>query len=175
MLTAGSAILQSRPTPALILTYSIIDTMGWLSSRTTDETVRACFTRFLSDWVLKSEGWECTADDLYGARCALLHTMTGDSKLSRDGKAKRVAYVYGVQKTAAIEQVIASDSSERFAKVSIDRLIEAVKSGAAAFFVQAKRDEEMWSRLVVRSEKFYHILPFDGPAQHIRRGGLTRL
>jgi len=53
MLTAGSAILQSRPMPALILTYSIIDTMGWLSSQVANESVSARFTRFLSDWVLK--------------------------------------------------------------------------------------------------------------------------
>ena len=33
--------------------------------------------------------------DLYAARCGVLHTYTMDSRLSTEGKAKRILYAWG--------------------------------------------------------------------------------
>ena len=162
MLTAGYALEKSYPTPALMLTYSIIDTFGWLSSNSDAEPVGKRFVRFVTDWVLARDDWECTAIDLYGARCALLHRMASHSDHTETGKARRILYVYGATETKPLDAIVPNSSSEAFAKVSIDRLIHAVREGAAAFILQASNDEKQRARVVARSEQYYLNIKFEG-------------
>src|SRR5437870_4084436 len=76
--------------PALILIYAGIDTAGWLASAKPSVEVRCRFCRWVERWLLPAKPLGCTALDLYGARCGILHTFTSDSDLSRQGKARRI-------------------------------------------------------------------------------------
>lgn len=77
---------------AVALVYSTIDALSALTrAQTADDTTRSVFI----DWVNKYmnlQNLACTAKDLYGARCGILHTYTPDSRLRRDGDAKAIVY-----------------------------------------------------------------------------------
>ena len=71
-------------------------------------------------------------------------------------------YVHGATETKPLGVIAANSSSEAFAKVSIDRLIHAVRDGAAAFILQASKDEIQRARVVARSEQYYLNIKFEG-------------
>lgn len=75
---------------ALILIYSFIDRMAWLN--VDDVSNGNDFKNWVNQYLLPQANFLCTADDLWGARCALLHTGTVVSKDSKNGKARKVQY-----------------------------------------------------------------------------------
>ena len=91
--------------PALILIYSSIDTCGWLDSYCAFAT-RASFTDWTENYLLTAKTLQCSALDLYAARCGLLHTLTPDSQLSAHGKARRICYAWGKGKAQDLQRII---------------------------------------------------------------------
>lgn len=75
---------------ALILIYAFIDRMAWFS--VTGDAGGADFKAWVNKYLLPQANFLCSADDLWGARCALLHTGTVESRDSKGGKAKKVQY-----------------------------------------------------------------------------------
>lgn len=96
---------QYHELPALMLTYSAIDIAGWLDS-TGSEQVNVTFTRWVNSYMLPAKSLPCSALDLYGARCGLLHTLTSTSRLSGQGKAKHLAYAWGGSQGRGIAKVV---------------------------------------------------------------------
>ena len=84
--------------PALILIYSAIDSAGWIASDDLDEGVGTRFQNWVNKWMLKSGKLKCTAEELYAARCGVLHTLTPNSTLSEKKGVKRIAYAWGKAK-----------------------------------------------------------------------------
>src|SRR6266446_10096439 len=82
---------KRRHLPALILIYTTIDSIAWLTSRNDLSRVRERFESWVSRWLTPSL-LQCSATELYAARCGILHTFTSRSDLSDSGKARRVAY-----------------------------------------------------------------------------------
>ncbi|HVN49282.1 MAG TPA: hypothetical protein VMU30_10745 [Bacteroidota bacterium] len=82
--------------PGLTLLYSLIDIMAWLSRPSEqDDVTRSDFINWVNKYLLSVNNFNCTAQDLYGARCALIHSGTAESKLSRDGGARSIYYTIG--------------------------------------------------------------------------------
>ena len=77
-------------TPSLILLYSAIDIAGWLNSE--HRKVQDRFTEWVDKYLLPNSSLKCTALDLYGARCGLVHSYSSDSDLSRSGKVTPIGY-----------------------------------------------------------------------------------
>lgn len=80
--------------PTLILIYSAIDGAAWLS-HAEDDNKKEHFINWVNEWIMPQKKLNCTAIDLYAARCALLHTYTSKARLTRQGDAKQMCYVYG--------------------------------------------------------------------------------
>src|SRR5690349_17875223 len=84
--------------PALCLTYSFIDTLGWAASEKTPQNVGARFEDWVNRWLLPSlreHTTEVCAIDLYAARCAVLHTLTSESDLRAKGKKLDASHMLG--------------------------------------------------------------------------------
>lgn len=80
--------------PALILLYSGIDAMAWLSSPAGQEDVsRSDFLKWCEKYLLHpTADKNVTPLDLYAARCGLVHQHTADSKLYRKGEVTKLFY-----------------------------------------------------------------------------------
>ena len=98
LLGAIALCLQSGfPEGALVLLYSGIDTLGLLAAaQGTNDASRKTFEGWCQLYLvprLKSiEGQTVAPEDLWSARCGVLHTSTPVSKLSREGKAHELWY-----------------------------------------------------------------------------------
>lgn len=80
----------------LILLYSWIDRMAWLSVETEESNGRD-FKRWVDRFLAPEMDLRCTSDELWAARCALLHTGSSESRDTNSGKARKLLY-YGGEK-----------------------------------------------------------------------------
>jgi hypothetical protein len=84
--------------PALIILYSGIDIMGSLS-RPPDRDPRVRntkdnFKRWARDFLLPNSGLKCNEDDLYAARCGLIHSLSYRSVSKDKPPPRSIEYIY---------------------------------------------------------------------------------
>ncbi|HXA19533.1 MAG TPA: hypothetical protein VN380_21265 [Thermoanaerobaculia bacterium] len=79
--------------PALILIYAGIDSMAWLNLPEGKHDVTATeFIQWCNRYLLLPEDAELRAEDLYAARCGLLHSYTAESRRYREKKVTKLFY-----------------------------------------------------------------------------------
>lgn len=79
-----------------ILMYSAIETMGLLDAPPSQgKATGATFKAWVTKYILTDPRLTFSDVDLWGARCAVLHTFTTASDLSNDGKAKEIIFFVG--------------------------------------------------------------------------------
>ena len=79
---------------ALILIYSWVDRLAWLSVESEDSS-GADFKAWLNKYLFTDTSkLTCNANDLWASRCSLLHTGTAEARDVKRGKARSV-YYYG--------------------------------------------------------------------------------
>jgi len=82
------------PFPALILLYSSLDIVASLSRPISQEdTSGEVFKKWVDTHMLPDSGLTCSAQDVWAARCGILHTLSLQSRLSRCGSARVLTYV----------------------------------------------------------------------------------
>jgi hypothetical protein len=134
--------------PSLVLLYAGIDVLGSLEHAPA-ESASAGFRRWTTQYLVADSVLACTADDLWGARCAILHTYTAESDVVQSGRAKPIFYSWGAAQAAELR-----DMAEELGRVSValhvDDLISAFKRGVSRFFFELASDPE---RLTAVSEQ----------------------
>jgi len=77
--------------PALVLMLSFIDACAWLARALDHADVKSeDFITWVEKYLLPDSKLECTAEELYGARCGMLHSLTGESRLHRQEKVRKI-------------------------------------------------------------------------------------
>ena len=122
---------------SLVIIYSTIDTCGLLDAPPQQTAATgASFKAWVKNYVLSYPGLEFNEVDLWGARCAVLHTFTSESNLSFEGKARELQYYTGEKSAPHIQQFISFTKSHDGGKhlpVHYGDLAEAVFGGMKAF------------------------------------------
>jgi len=78
--------------PALMLLYAAIDGAAWLAElQGPNATNGKQFKTYVAKYVLRGRE-KITPDDLWGARCGILHTQTPTSDHSKKNKANEIHY-----------------------------------------------------------------------------------
>ena len=126
--------------PALILLYSAIDIAGWLDSE--KQSVQTRFTEWVDKYLLPGSSLKCTALDLYGARCGLVHSYSTVSELSRSGRVTEIGYAWKPKTALDLEQLVqanldlhklAGSKGDYIVAVQVENLIESFRSGIQVF------------------------------------------
>ncbi len=97
LITVTESCLKSRfIMPSLILIYANIDIMASLNRKSPNKSVkRDDFVEWTEKYILQGNDLGCSAIDIYAARCAIVHTYTTESDLSRNGRARQIVYAWG--------------------------------------------------------------------------------
>ena len=75
------------------LIFSAIDALSALTwPKSQPDTDREVFKKWVTKYLQPESYLNCNADDLYAARCGVLHTYTADSRESRNHKARPIVY-----------------------------------------------------------------------------------
>jgi len=96
----------------LVVVFSAIDTCGLLDAPPSqDEATGDSFKTWVKKYLLGRPGIDFNEIDLWAARCAVLHTFTSESKLSKGGQARELQYYSGDKASSHIQQFISFTKS----------------------------------------------------------------
>jgi hypothetical protein len=154
-----TSIDRNLQLPSLILIYSGIDIAGWLSAKSEKTSVRESFTNWVNLYMIPSGSLACTSIELYSARCAILHTLTPDSRLSRSGEAKRVAYAWGDSSRRDLEIAIAKSGTPELLVIHIEDLFNSFRVGWKSFIDAYEADQSIAPLFVKRANQVYVSVP----------------
>jgi hypothetical protein len=127
--------------PCLTLLYSGIDVISSLEAEQ-NERVQESFMRWVDAYLLKAGTFRCSALDLYAARCAIVHTFTAQSDLSRSGKARKVYYAWGTADEANLDQVSQILGKRDVICVHVQDLIDSFRIATANYLEEVEKQPE---------------------------------
>jgi hypothetical protein len=159
----GTCLSTGHPEATLALVYSGIDVFGWLAAPQdiefgTGDTYKDWCDKYLVSRIQSLEGLVVTGDDLYAARCGMLHTSTPVSRLSRDRMAYEVWYQYRGEPGVNYF----SNTGLIPLTLDIEELALAFREGGIAFIQDLKKNQEANKVSEQRAQSF---LRWGGVAQ----------
>ena len=137
---------QHLDIPLLVLSYTTLDALAWAVYGDAISEVKDRFVRFCNEHVLLDGRFDCTALDLYAARCAMLHSLGWESRLSEKGHAKAVTYTFGPGKSQTIK-MLEHRAPGRFVSVNGDDLVDALHRAYERVRAEATSDPSLLVRL----------------------------
>jgi hypothetical protein len=146
--------------PGLILLYSAIDIMAWLNrDESHADSRRSDFIHWVNNYLLPHSELTCKANDLYSARCSILHSYTSESRMSRQGEAKKIYYAWGTAHAEHLQHFI-NLSSEKDCTIvlHIDTLFNAFRNGVQRFNNTLSSNPLMADSFYGRAGKFFTAL-----------------
>ncbi len=144
--------------PMLVLIFTALDTLSWALYGDKVKEVRRRFTALCDDHILPGSTIQCTALELYAARCSILHTLGWESELSKIGKARSIFYSFGTDDPTIAQAALELTNPGRFISVRADDLLIAAQNAVAAVEKMAPTDPELAQRLSVAAGKQYRSL-----------------
>ena len=89
----------------------------------------------------------CSALDLYGARCGLVHGFGSVSTLSRKGQAKHIIYATADGDSAKLRKMATLSQIDSCVVLHTDNLLKTVREGVEAFLDAARSDSTLLERV----------------------------
>lgn len=157
VLEAGKLCLANQlGLPALILIYCVIDIVASLERQGSEGTKRA-FVRWVAKYLSSSGTLPCTPTELYSARCGVIHTLSGESDLSRKGEARRVAYAYGVAPPEPLRQFLPTVGRDDIV-IHVDTLLTLVSASLDRYFAEVRADGERVKAVEPNAAKCFAVI-----------------
>lgn len=163
--TAHDLAEQGKRIPPLILLYALIDTMGSLE-RSPGAKNQDTFTLWVEAYLLPKGNLACSAIDLYAARCAILHTLSAESDLSRKSKAIPVYYSWSPSEPALLQEVLKREKRTAVI-VPFPDLLNATKLGIGAYIDEVEDDPARTAVVLRNAESWLVDLKPDQLARYL--------
>lgn len=145
--------------PALILVYSGIDIFASLNRPVEkEEGTRKDFKEWCERYLLSSIELPCSANDLYAARCGVVHSYSSESRLSRNNEADEIVYSWGNQSPEPLQKVLKHIGHSAHV-IHIETLVNVFKKGVAEFLEEVGKDKSKESLVVSRAAKLFKGQP----------------
>jgi len=149
---------QSQQTLAsLILLYAGIDIASSLDQDCAAMKTGKRYRHWCDNYLLRSHALPCTAFELYGARCGLLHGLSAKSDLhAQKGNKEKVRFIYyawGTGTTAKLEHLFKLSQMSDCVAVQQEELIAAFKSGVSLFLLELETHIEKSTYAVNQASK----------------------
>ncbi len=146
--------------PAMMMTYSTIDILSSLTCTVpATESTGSDFKNWVNRYLLPGSQLCCSADDLWGARCGLIHTYTSNSSLSQKGKIRKIVYLSGVL-DEPLRNTTDFVAGEYLVVVSQD-LFNALSTALTRFMADLKTDVILENRVIERADKLFVSIPMN--------------
>lgn len=144
--------------PMLVLIYTSLDTLAWaIYGHETNEGKRR-FIALCESYVLPESAIQCTALELYAARCSIIHSLGWESDLSKSGKARAVFYSFGTDDPRLAQEALEHTRPGEFIAVRADELLASTQRAVDRVAQQAKDDSSLAARLAVAEGRQYRSL-----------------
>jgi hypothetical protein len=139
---------------SLVLLYTAIDFVGsLLRPKNKPDTAGEYFKNWVDKYMIAGSKVPFTANDIWGARCGLLHTQTASSKVFREGKARQIHYYRG-SLPPDLEHAMKSLSSKGKLFVNRDSFTGCFEQGIDRFLADVERNPALKQRVLQHAESF---------------------
>lgn len=147
--------------PGLILLYAHIDIVASLNRPSSkEEGTRKDFKDWVNEYLLPDSNLNCSADDLYAARCGLVHAYMAEARDTRSGAAKQIFYAWGTADGTVLQEHIEKKGLQSQAViVHVHDLLEALCTGLDRFMESLTQDPQKAQLVQERSRKFFGNIP----------------
>ena len=147
----------------LILFYSTIDIMAWLSrDQVESDATRNDFIRWVNEFVLPGSGLACTAEELFSARCNVIHSYVpewGTGINRREREARKIIYAWGKGRGEANESHVSKQmEKDKTVLVYSDELVNSFKMAIERFNSSLSFNRALSELVYERSEKYFDIV-----------------
>jgi hypothetical protein len=137
----------------MMMCYATIDILAALNRPAGQaKSTSADFRKWVRDYLLPDSHLVCTAGDLWGARCGLLHRYTPESEDSRSGKARKLLYVAGVLEDS--ERDTTQLDIDQYVVVVSQDLFDALSKALQRFLDDLNSDPKLAGRVLSRAGEF---------------------
>jgi hypothetical protein len=142
--------------PALVLIYSGIDVLAALNRPLSNvDVTRGDFVDWCDQYLVMAGFQQCKPIELYAARCAIIHTYSSESSLSRKGAARAIVYAWGNHPPKPLQDVIDSVGIETIVVIHIDNLAQALRLSANLFLDEVRSNPNLLDKVAVRGQAFF--------------------
>jgi hypothetical protein len=154
------AIQSKKEMPSLILLYSGIDIMAWLG-RNDESDVNVYFKEWVKQYLLPDSGLNCDENDLWGARCGIVHRFTAESNVTNSGVARQIFYVSGTGKAEDLQKYLDRIfKKDKAIAVHINDLNSSFKIAIQRFDKMLSKKHSPMSKIVSeRSNMYFTRIP----------------
>jgi len=150
-------VRAGRYTQTLVIIYSAIDTLAWASLSSGDVT-RHDFCRWVNRYIRPESELGCTADDLYAARCALVHSGSAESRMSREGQATEIWYATSPHSVHLV-QTHAQQTKSAAKVLYFTNIVSAFVEAATRFSDEISGDIERLQSVNERIRRWLRFVP----------------
>jgi hypothetical protein len=144
--------------PALVILYTALDILGsLLRPESEPDTKGEYFKKWVEDYMIGHSQIAFTSEELWGARCGLLHTHTASSKLSRQGKVRQLHYfrARGASLPPATQHGMNAALAQGKLFVDVDALYAAFEDATRRFLTAIQRDATLEKRVLHHSSHLF--------------------
>ena len=139
---------------AIILILSAIDAMAYLSMPEGQEDVtKADFINWADHYIRFPGDEQLTGEELYGARCGMLHSYSVSSRMSREGKCRMIGYVDGSNPPILFRPAV----SKELVLVSLPAFKTALFQGMDQFLIDIYKNPTS-KKAQVANERFKNLV-----------------
>ncbi len=144
----------------LILIYSGIDAMSYLSMPLQQGEVQSkdfiqWADKYMSPY-LSNRITRVTGDELYSARCAVVHTYTIESRKTKSGNTRIIGYMFVGDQTMVWDSKVHPE----MILLRLDTLRDAFFSAIDKFLIQSYADKQKQPILEARLRKLLNTIPY---------------
>lgn len=162
LLRFSTSIAKSRDADdeigALVLFYAYTDALGsLLRPKTERRTSPFYFKRYVREFILAGSTLPVTDDDLWSARCGMLHTFSPYSDLTEGAspRAKKVVYVKSAQQAEISNRAAIATHLKGVVFVDAFDLFNAFISGGVAFGKKVASDADFADSVLFHGDHFF--------------------
>lgn len=146
IITIEDLIAANRPLSALILLYSCMDSISWLTSKSKGKSDNRNFTSWVDLWMLRNYPLPCTAFELWAARCGIIHQNTIESNHTKETQVRKLNYCSEKLGHIFLKNNI-EVNCENSTTIVIERLYGSLRNGIGDCLKKVKNDEG-WLEIV---------------------------
>ena len=143
--------------PCLMLLYSFIDILAWLRYEEEIKKVGNRYKKFVKKYFLPGSKLTCSANDIYSARCGVLHCYSCESNQTESDNAKIIHYIASDREGDSSENEI-PEPAKNVIQVKIEDMIFAFENSIKKLLDHMRTDPYLELELEERSTNWLIIV-----------------
>ncbi|HLD19029.1 MAG TPA: hypothetical protein VJB90_03400 [Candidatus Nanoarchaeia archaeon] len=148
-------ITNNAPTGAILLTYCAMDAMAFLAMPAGQQkSGRSDFKKWVEKYMKTATGqpYQYDKEDLYGARCGIVHTYGAESDLSKENKCKKIVY-----KPNCLKHFYEPAKHPELVVLGLNLFVQDFFDAVDNFLADIEEDQNLKKRVEERLPNLFHI------------------